>query len=221
MQGRIVGFLRLVVACLAVAGCGAVEVKPAVTIPRALIKPLDMNVGVYYSPEYRKFEHRETRWGSDWKIALGEEHVRMTDNLFAQAFTKTTRLDKFPTEGASAPVKAIIEPRIEQYSFITPRDTGGEFYAVTIKYRLNLDTPAGAPIDSYQFTGYGTAMSGGMSTEKPMMAATIIAMRDAAAKFLVQFPEQPSVKRVVLGEAVLAAEIGQGTSEAEEVSMVD
>ena len=206
---------------LAVSGCGAIEVKPALAIPRALIKPIDMDVGVYYSSEYRKFQHRETRWGSDWKIALGEEHVRMTDNLFAQAFTKTTRLDKFPTEGASAPVKAIIEPRIEQYSFITPRDTGGEFYAVTIKYRLNLDTPAGAPIDSFQFTGYGTAQSAGMSAEKPMMAATVVAMRDAAAKFLVQFSEQPSVKRLALGEAVLVAEIGQGTSESEEVPMVD
>jgi hypothetical protein len=221
MQGRFFMLLRLGLLCLAVSGCGAIQVKPALSIPRALIKPIDMEVGVYYSPEYRKFEHRETRWGSDWKIALGEEHVRMTDNLFAQAFTKTTRLDKFPTEGASAPVKAIIEPRIEQYSFITPRDTGGEFYAVTIKYRLNLDTPSGAPIDSYQFTGYGTAESGGMSAEKPMMAATVVAMRDAAAKFLVQFSEQPAVKRLALGEAVLVAEIGQGTSESEEVPMVD
>jgi hypothetical protein len=221
MQGRFFMLLRLAAVSLAVSGCGAIEVKPALEIPRALIKPIDMDVGVYYSPEYRKFQHRETRWGSDWKIALGEEHVRMTDNLFSQAFTKTTRLDKFPVEGASAPVKAIIEPRIEQYSFITPRDTGGEFYAVTIKYRLNLDTPAGAPIDSFQFTGYGTAQSAGMSAEKPMMAATVVAMRDAAAKFLVQFSEQPSVKRLAKGEAVLVAEIGQGTSESEEVPMVD
>ncbi len=220
MQVRLFSLLAAI-AGLGLAGCGAIQVKPALAIPRALIKPIDMEVGVFYSPEYRAFEHRETRWGSDWKIALGAEHVRMTDNLLSQAFAKTTRLEKFPTEGAVAPVKAIIEPRIEQYSFITPRDTGSEFYAVTIKYRLNLDSPSGALIDSFQFTGYGTAASGGMSSEKPLLAATVTAMRDAAAKFLVQFPEQASVKRLALGETVLAGEIGQGTSEAEEVSMVD
>lgn len=203
------------------AACGATQVRPALSVPKALITPVDMNVGVYYSPEYRKFEHSETRWGSDWKVALGEEHVRLTDNLFGQAFTKTTPLQRFPSESDPAQVKAVIEPRIEQYSFITPRDTGSDFYAVTIKYRLNLSSPTGAPVDSFQFTGYGTADSAGMSSEKPMQAATATAMRDAAAKFLVQFPEQPSVRRLVRGETLAAADSGQGTSEAEEVPMVE
>jgi hypothetical protein len=211
----------LVLAVSGIAACGAAKVKPALSLPRALITPINMNVGVFYAPEYRKFVHRETRWGSDWKISLGEEHVRMTDDLFAQAFTKTTPIKKYPTESSPAPVQAIIEPRIEQYSFITPRDTQGNFYAVTIKYRLNLDSPAGTLIDSYQFTGYGTADGRGMAAERPMAAATTAAMRDAAAKFLVQFPEQASVRKLALGETVLAAESGQGTTEAEEVPMLD
>jgi hypothetical protein len=203
------------------AACGATQVKPALSLPPALVTPLNLDVGVFYSPEYRRFEHRETRWGADWKIALGEEHMRMTDNLFSQAFTKTTPIKKFPSESDPAPVQAIIEPRIEQYSFITPRDTQGNFYAVTIKYRLNLDSPAGALIDSFQFTGYGTADGSGMAAGGPMVAATTAAMRDAAAKFLVQFPEQASVKKLARGESILAAESGQGTSEAEEVPMLD
>jgi len=211
----------LLPAVLALAACGATQVKPALALPRALIAPLDMSMGVFYSPEYRKFEHRETRWGSDWKIRLGEEHVRMTDDLFSQAFTKTVLLKKFPTDAEPAPVQAIIEPRIEQYSFITPRDTQGNFYAVTIKYRLNLDTPAGVLIDSFQFTGYGTADGHGMAAEGPMVTATTAAMRDAAAKFLVQFPEQSAVKKLARGETILAAESGQGTSEDEEVPMLD
>lgn len=213
--------LPLLLAITGLAACGATQVKPALSLPKALITPIDLDIGIFYSPEYRKFEHRETRWGADWKVSLGAEHVRMTDNLFAQAFTKTTPLKKFPSDAEPAPVKAIIEPRIEQYSFITPRDTGSNFYAVTIKYRLNLDTPTGAVIDSFQFTGYGTADGSGMSAETPMSAATTTAMRDAAAKFLVQFPEQASVKRLVLGGGVLTAEGGQGTTEAEEVPMLD
>ena len=212
--------LLIVLAVSGLAACGATKVMPALSLPRALITPINLNVGVFYGPEYRKFEHRETRWGADWKIALGEQHVRMTDDLFSQAFAKTTQLKKFPTESDPAPVQAVIEPRIEQYSFITPRDTQGNFYAVTIKYRLNLDSPAGAVIDSFQFTGYGTADGRGMAAEAPMVTATTAAMRDAAAKFLVQFPEQAAVKKLALGETVLAAESGQGTSEAEEVPML-
>lgn len=213
--------LPILVLTAALAACGATQVRPSLSVPKALITPMDMNVGVYYSPEYKKYEHRETRWGSDWKVSLGEEHVRLTDNLFGQAFTKTTTLQHFPSESDPAPVKAVIEPRIEQFSFITPRDTGSNFYAVTIKYRLNLSTPTGVSVDSFQFTGYGTADSAGMSSEKPLMAATTTAMRDAAAKFLVQFPEQASVRRLVRGETLVAAEGGQGTSEAEEVAMVE
>ena len=213
--------LPLLLAASCLAACGATQVQPQIKIPRALITPMNLNVGVYYAPEFRKFEHRETRWGSDWKIALGEEHVRLTDDLFAQAFTRTTPLTKFPSESEPAPVQAVIEPRIEQYSFITPRDTGSDFYAVTIKYRLNLSTPTGSPVDSFQFTGYGVADSGGMSSEKPLRAATVTAMRDAAAKFLVQFPEQAAVKRLVRGETLVAADSGQGTTEAEEMTLVD
>lgn len=215
--------LSLLLVAANLAACGATQVHPQLKLPKALIIPLDVDVGVFYGPDYRKFEHRETRWGSDYKVALGDEHVRMTDALFSQAFTHTTPLAKFPTETEPAPaaVKAVIEPRIVQYSFITPRDTNSDFYAVTIKYRLNLSTPSGVAVDSFQFTGYGTADSGAMSSEKPMQAATTTAMRDAAAKFLVQFPKQGSVLRLLRGEMLLAAEAGQGTSEAEEVPMVD
>lgn len=197
------------------------KVKPEIKLPKALIEPLDLDVGIYYGPEYRKFEYRETRWGSDWQVTLGEEHVRLTNDLFAQAFTHTRVLERFPDATSPAPVKAVIEPRIEQYSFVTPRDTNSNFFAVTIKYRLNLSTPSGALVDSFRFTGYGTADSEGLSAEKPLALATTRAMRDAASKFLVQFPEQASVKRLVRGEALVAAEQGQGTTEAEEVPMVE
>jgi hypothetical protein len=201
--------------------CGGIELQPDLQLPQAAITPMPVDVGVYNGKEYREYVHKETRWGSDWQIALGPQHVKMTDALFAQAFRKTIALSKLPSESAPAPVQAVIEPRIELYSFVTPRDTAAAYYAVTIKYRLNLDSPAGANIDSYQFTGYGTAPDAGMSAEKPMAAATAAAMRDAAAKFLVQFPQQASVKRLLSGEPLLAVVTGQGITEGEEVPVAD
>jgi hypothetical protein len=206
---------------LALAGCGAIKVQPDLHLPSALVAPLPVDVGVYYPKEYSQFVHTETRWGADWQIALGAPHVKMSEQVFRQAFRKVVKLAALPTEAAPAAVQAVIEPKIEQFSFVTPRDTQGTYYAVTIKYRFGLDSPAGVPIDSYQFTGYGTAPDSGMSAEKPMAAAAAAAMRDAAAKFLVQFPEQAAVKRLVSGEPLVAEVLGQGIAESEEVPMAD
>ena len=105
------------------------------------------------------------------------------------------------------PYKAIIEPRIEQYSFITPRDTGAKYFAVTIRYRINVYAPSGELADSLTFTGYGSDASGsGMTSTGPMVLATKAAMRDAAAKFLVQFPEQDVAKKLLAGAPLIEAQ---------------
>jgi hypothetical protein len=75
---------------------------------------------------------------------------------------------------------------------------------VTIRYRINLYTPAGEKVDSYSLTGYGNSLAMGMSGGKPLFQATIGAMRDAAAKFLVQFPEQPAGQQLARNETIVA-----------------
>jgi hypothetical protein len=103
---------------------------------------------------------------------------------------------------AATDLKAIFEPVIENYSFVTARETGGRYYAVTIRYRINLYSPTGEKVDSLTLTGYGNALAKGMSSGKPLQLASISAMRDAAAKFLVQFPEQSVGERLARNEAV-------------------
>ena len=46
------------------------------------------------------------------------------------------------------------------------------------------------------------------STSEPMIAATGNAMRDAAAKFMVQFPEQKLAQQLRKGEPLLAQAAG-------------
>jgi hypothetical protein len=106
-------------------------------------------------------------------------------------------------EARAAPdLKAIFEPIIENYSFVTARETGGRYYAVTIRYRINVYSPAGEKVDSLTLTGYGNALAKGISSGKPLQLASTSAMRDAAAKFLVQFPDQSVGERLAHNEAV-------------------
>jgi hypothetical protein len=83
---------------------------------------------------------------------------------------------------------------VEEYAFVTPRDAGSPFFAVSIKYRMNVYSPDGKLADSWGFTGYGTSPSSGLSTADPLAAATALAMRDAGAKLAVEFREQAIVR---------------------------
>jgi hypothetical protein len=91
-------------------------------------------------------------------------------------------------------VRAILEPSVEEFAFVTPRDAGSPFFAVSIKYRVNVYLPNGKLADSWGFTGYGTAPAEGLSSAPPLQTATALAMRDAGAKLAVEFREQAIVR---------------------------
>ena len=184
--------------------CGGVIIKPEPKLPNALIEPIPAKVGIVMADEMKKFSHKETRWGVDWQVNLGEGHEQLVRDLFKSAFKDVEEGESLEKVRLTPGLKAIFEPRIEQYSFATARETGGRYYAVTIRYRVDLYTPAGEKADSYTLTGYGNALAKGVSSGKPLEHASVAAMRDAAAKFLVQFPEQPAGKRLVLNEPVEA-----------------
>jgi hypothetical protein len=187
-------------------GCGGVKIKPDAPLPKPLVATLPTRVGLVVPADMRNFSHSETRWGVDWNIALGDGHTRMMREVFKDEFDQVQEF-KDVEEAKSAPgLKAIFEPRIEQYSFVTARETGGRYYAVTIRYRIDLYTPTGEKADSLTLTGYGNALAKGMSSGKPLEQASLAAMRDAAAKFLVQFPDQPIGERLAKNEAVILEE---------------
>jgi len=209
----------LLVALLA--GCGGVQIKPEPALPKALLTPMKTRIGLVIPAEMRNLSHKETRWGVGWDVALGAGHVRLARDLFKAEFDQVEEFNDVESARKTSGLKAIFEPRIEQYSFATARETGGRHYAVTIRYRINLYSPEGALADSYTLTGYGSALAKGMSSSGPLERASRAAMRDAAAKFLVQFPDQPAGKQLAKNESVVAeqsaAQGGGGTDAIEAV----
>lgn len=192
-----------IAAALLLAACGGVQIKPDPVIPKALIEPLPADVGIVVASDMRNFKHSETRWGSDWLIDLGGGHLHLVQSLFKAEFRRVQEFNDVESARAATGLEAIFEPRIEQYSFATARETGGRYYAVTVRYRINMYTPAGDLADSFTLTGYGNSLAKGMSGGRPLELASIGAMRDAAAKFLVQFPTQPAGQRLARGEMIV------------------
>jgi hypothetical protein len=188
-------------AALALAGCGGVNVRPQDQVPAPLVDELPLRAGVHYSPEFREYVHREERWGTKWEAQLGAAHVTKLNRLLMAMFPGLVEVQDL-SRPPQPPLQLILEPRFEEYSFITPRDAGAEYYAVTIKYRMNLYDGQSRLIDSLVYTGYGNEEGGGLTTEAPLVSATQKAMRDAGAKFATEFQDQVTVKKLLAGETV-------------------
>ncbi|MFO1425989.1 MAG: hypothetical protein U1F11_03250 [Steroidobacteraceae bacterium] len=180
------------------------KIAPQPALPKALVEALPAKVGVVVPEEQRKYEQKETRSGVEWAVSLGPGHEKFAREVFGAAFREAPAFDDVASAGKAAGVQAIFVPRIEQYSFATARETGGEYFAVTIRYRFDLLAPDGNKVDSFTLTGYGNSGTEVQGSGAPLELATRAAMRDAAAKFLTQFPEQPIAKQLA-GGAVLAA----------------
>jgi hypothetical protein len=191
----------------ALAACGGVQIKPDAPLPKPILQTLPTRVGLVIPGDMRNFTHNETRWGVEWTIALGDGHTHLMQQVFKDSFDQVQEFKDLDEARAAPGVRAIFEPRIEQYSFVTARETGGRYYAVTIRYRINLYTPSGEKADSLTLTGYGNALAKGVSSGKPLVEASLAAMRDAAAKFLVQFPDQPAGLKLAKNEPIVVEHV--------------
>ena len=203
IPGRPARLIAVAAGIVMLTACGGVEIRPAARLPKPLVVTLPAHVGLVIPDEMRNYVHNETRWGVEWSVALAEGHRNLMLDVLKDTFSDVKEYKDLDDARAAPDLKAIFEPRIEQYSFVTARETGGRYYAVTIRYRIDLYTPGGAKVDSLTLTGYGNSLAKGMSSGRPLEQATVAAMRDAAAKFLVQFPEQSVGERLARNEAVI------------------
>jgi hypothetical protein len=182
------------------AGCGPVRLVANTNIPPPLVMKVPIGVALFIPTEFSSYVHKEERWSTKWQIELGSAQTDGITRLMGAMFERVVPVDSV-NAGTQVPggVSAILEPSIEEYAFVTPRDAGSPFYAVSIKYRVNVYMPDGKLADSWGFTGYGTSPSQGLSSEGPLHAATALAMRDAGAKLAVEFREQAVMRGLLPG----------------------
>jgi hypothetical protein len=188
---------------LCAAGCGPVKLAATSNIPTPLIVKIPVAVALYVPKDFSEYVHKEERWGTKWDVSLGKAQSEGLSRLLTAMFERVVVVDSVNAGAALGPeIRAILEPSVEEYAFVTPRDAGSPFYAVSIKYRVNVYSPDGRLADSWGFTGYGTSQSEGMSSSTPMAAATALALRDAGAKLAVEFREQAIVRGLLPESAV-------------------
>lgn len=180
--------LGLAAAALALGGCAAVAVRPEGDLPKPVIVATPARVGVVVTPETSNYVHKESRASVNYEAQLGEAHKHLVQQIFEAEFTDARMFDSVDAARLAPGLMAIFEPRIEQFSFASARETGGVYCAVTIRYQIGIYAPNGEPVDTLTLTGYGSGPAPKIGNgEEELAIAAFAAMRDAAAKFLTQF----------------------------------
>lgn len=180
--------------------CSATRLAPQSQLPPLLVERVPARVGVHYSQEFREFMHKETRAQVDYEISLGPAHVQNLDWLLKGMFSEIVPVED-PTRAAEIrpPLTLVLEPKFEEYSFLTPRDVAGDAFIVTIRYLLTVYDGTGGRVDAFTLTGYGREPARALGSAQPLKIATQRAMRDAGAKVAVELVDQDSVRLLLRG----------------------
>jgi hypothetical protein len=180
---------------LLLSACTATKLTTLAQLPPPLIEQEPARVGIHFSKEFREFVHREERSQIEYEINLGPAHVTNLDWLLKAMFAEVVPVDD-PTRVADIrpPLVLVLEPKFEEYSFLTPKDVEGDAFVVTIRYLLTLYDGSGARVDAFTYTGYGREQARTLASKEPLAIATQRAMRDAGAKVAVELTDQEAVR---------------------------
>jgi hypothetical protein len=203
MNSRCLSSFTLLAALSLMAGCAAVAVRPEGDLPKALVVVTPAKVGVVVTPETGNYVHKESRASVDYEAQLGASHKHLVEEIFKAEFADVKMFDSVDAARLEPGLLAIFEPRIEQFSFANAKETGGVYCAVTIRYQIVIYAPSGELVDTLSLTGYGSGPAPRIGNgEEELGIASYAAMRDAAAKFLTQFPGLDVAKPLLVSQAL-------------------
>jgi hypothetical protein len=189
----------------ALGGCAKVLVHPEGDLPKPVIVATPAKVGVVVTPETAHYTHKESRASVDYEADLGPSHKHLVEEIFGAEFTEAKIFESVDAARAEPGILAIFEPRIDQFSFASAKETGGVYCAVTIRYQIAVFAPDGSLVDNLTLTGYGSGPAPKIGNgEEELGIAAYAAMRDAAAKFLTQFPDLELAKPLLASQALKA-----------------
>lgn len=173
---------------LGTAGCGTTYKDHVIEPGQAydgepLVTPLPLTVGVYYTPEFRNYEGNTSRSNDRrvdrYHLRLGPASVALFDRILAAQFAEVRSVDRVPTPDAGEPgLDAVIEVSFASAGLMS------------VGYDLTLYAPSGTVIAKFDADG---ATYSDRVDDETVPRGLRVAMRNAAAKFLVDFSDNPDI----------------------------
>lgn len=195
---RFLSWGGVVLATLFLASCGTKEVVVTGNFPPPLMEPLNVNLGVWYEPEFEGhefFDEAKGRADSTWIVKTGEAQVAMWGQLLNNMFVDVTKMDGEPAPEQMNPVvDAVLIPRVDELQYAIPAHTNVKVYEIWMRYAFQLVTTNGDPIAEWTMTAYGKTPTAFLqSDEAAVNLAAVVALRDAGAHFITSFQKVPEV----------------------------
>jgi len=183
-------------------GC-KVSLNPKVD-PLPMIKPIPLDVGVYFSPEFRSYEYRYEGYkisgepGDKESFAIGDASVDLFNQLFQGMFKSTVEVQQRPTLSSSGmKLAGVIEPNIEEFKLTKSQEQPGRRrrYRVQLTYRFTVYAPDGK-ISVFWVSGRGRSTDRRFATTGKIYGeATDEAMKDAGKRFATRFLKIPEIQQ--------------------------
>ena len=125
-------------------------------------------------------------------IQLGAAQVELMTKAFSGLFAEVKVVAS--KEQAGSATDLVIIPSVREVQLSTPTESYLNVYEVWIKYNLDIESADDVPIDSWFLPAYGkTPHSYMLSRSKAIDEATVIALRDAGAKLMLDFFRIPAI----------------------------
>ena len=147
------------------AACGPSELRydiDASLDQRPIVEQLPLAMGVYYSPEFREYEHRsvENISGFEWHFVyhLGPANVALFDQILPGMFREVVLLKTWPTLSVgSAGLSAVLIPEIESVFIRSSHNVSDRGpFPVNVTYRFTLYELVGDKLASWAVSGSTT-----------------------------------------------------------------
>lgn len=181
----------LLIATLALLfGCTAnVKLPLDQEFPEVVAKPRDLSVTLVMDDAFRAYEADPTE---NAHMQFGPAQVDLMTKAFRGLFAEVKVVSSKAQAGPGTDL--VIVPSVREVQLSTPSDSYLNVYEVWIKYNLDIETADGVPIDSWFLPAYGkTPYSYMLSRTTAIEEATVIALRDAGAKLMLDFYRIPAV----------------------------
>ena len=176
--------------------CGVSNLVIQGNFPTPNINKIPLSVAVYYDDALRAFSYMEySETGrEEINIESGESHIRLFNAVLPAMFEEVIEVEGFDDPNVQG-VDAVFAPVIEEFQLALPEKTKLEVYEVWIKYNMRILTSSGVSLADWVVTSYGkTPTETFLSVEDGINDAAIVALRDLASSFSLNFTRVPEVQ---------------------------
>jgi len=176
--------------------CGVSNLVIQGNFPTPNINKIPLSVAVYYDDALRAFSYMEySETGrEEINIESGESHIRLFNAVLPAMFEEVIEVEGFDDPNVQD-VDAVFAPVIEEFQLALPEKTKLEVYEVWIKYNMRILNSRGVSLADWVVTSYGkTPTETFLSVEDGINDAAIVALRDLASSFSLNFTRVPEVQ---------------------------